>query len=178
MTFTFSALLPISFLSSPCPIPDNFWWEFGRESLKQNCSYYKFLLINSMRSFVRRSTKEWRISFQRNCGCASVGKWITEICYQTRLYGSNFHRKEVTKLTFWALALRRQFPIRLRRWRFKRSSSVVPFRLDYEADVSSALHSSERNGEGLMPLEMPAQFVFFLRVKFWLHINLCWYQIN
>ena len=31
------------------------------------------------------------------------------------VYGSNFHRKEVTKLTFRAFALRRQFPIRLRR---------------------------------------------------------------
>ena len=35
--------------------------------------------------------------------------------YQTSLKGSNFHRKKIAKLTFPSLALRRHFPIRLRR---------------------------------------------------------------
>ena len=34
-------------------------------------------------------------------------------------------------MTFLAFALRRHFPIRLRRWRFKGSPFVVTFRLDY-----------------------------------------------
>ena len=65
-------------------------------------------------------------------------------------------------MTFQAFVRRRHFPIRLRRWRFERSSCVVTFRLDYEADVTSARNAS---------------FINFLRVKIWTPINLCWYQI-
>ena len=49
---------------------------------------------------------------------------------------------QITKMTFRALAFRRLFPIRLRRWSFERSSFVVFFRLDYEDDVSSVCSSS------------------------------------
>ena len=43
---------------------------------------------------------------------------------------------EITKLTFRGLTLCRQFPIRLRSWRFEGWHFVVAFRLDYEADVT------------------------------------------
>ena len=48
----------------------------------------------------------------------------------------------VTKLAFRALALRRHFPIRLRRWSFERSPFVVTFRFGYENGVSSVSPSS------------------------------------
>ena len=48
----------------------------------------------------------------------------------------------ITKLTFRASALRRHFPIRLRSWRFERQTFVATFRLDYEADVASVSPSS------------------------------------
>ena len=173
--FTFSALLPTSFLSSPCPIPDktlisgensggNHW-----NKIASNTSFF-WLIPWGLSSGLQLKNEGW-VSKE----IVVARRW--EVKHES-LHGSNFHRKEITKLTFRVLALRRQFPIRLRRWRFKRSSCVVTFRLDYEGDVSSALHSSDRNGEGLMPLEMPAQFVIFLRVKIWPLINLCWYQVN
>jgi len=49
---------------------------------------------------------EWQVSFQGNCNATSVKKWNSKIHHQTRWYGSNFHREETTKRTFWALALR------------------------------------------------------------------------
>ena len=80
--------------------------------------------------------------FGKKLRCRVSGKWNSKIWSQTSWLGSNLQREEITKLTFRALALRRHFPIRLRRWRSERQHFVVTFRLDYEVDVSSVRPSS------------------------------------
>ena len=128
-------------------------WSFPRVScckteavrIKENRKTdYSENIISLQRTLKLRVTDKLsgRFSFQRNCGVASVGEWNTKIWYQTTWRGSNFHRKKIWKLTFRAFALRRHFPIRLRRWRFKRSSGVVTFRLGYEDDVLSVRPAS------------------------------------
>ena len=66
-----------------------------------------------------------------------MGKWCL-----TSWLGSNNHHKVNTKPTFWAYALRRHFPIRLRWWRSESYPFVITFRLDYEDDVSRVSPSS------------------------------------
>ena len=51
--------------------------------------------------------------------------------------GSNFNGQEITKLMFWALALCRLVPNRIRSWRFEREPFVVAFPEGYEDDFLS-----------------------------------------
>ena len=44
-------------------------------------------------------------SFKRNCSTASVGKWNSKFWYQQVDKGEIFHREEIAKLIFRALAL-------------------------------------------------------------------------
>ena len=62
--------------------------------------------------------------------------------WSNKLMRVNFHRKYITKLSFWVLAIRRHFPIRLRSWGFQRWPFVVTCQSDYEADVLSVGPSS------------------------------------
>ena len=65
---------------------------------------------------------------KKNCTALNQSEWrnffMYIIRYQTSWLGSHFNREEIAKMTFRAFALRRHFPIRLRRWHFERSPFV------------------------------------------------------